>query len=191
MTVDTIDHTAEMQAFDRSSLKGKPVREALLKVFGDEIQVFEDLCQDILNNSSLDDAEGDLLNKYGRLARVDRLDRTDDEYRRVVKIAERANDSAGGIDDVLFVATGLVGELVRYRLLSPGNFQLDYETSTLLDPVFVSEALELITRTVESGASWILIETSDIGEGKDFDDGVDGHGFEDYRFARVVGGSNV
>jgi len=191
MPVDSLDHTVEMDTYDRAQWKKKPVRAAMRKVIGDELNLAEGLLQDVLNNSSLDAAEGDLLNKYGRLARVDRLGRTDDEYRRVIRIAMRANDSEGGIDDVLFVASGLVGEPCRYQWLSPGNYQLTYETSTSLDQVFLDEALELITRANPPGVSWILIEVSDIGEGKDFDGGPDGQGFEDYRFARIIGGSNV
>lgn len=191
MSITTIDHAKEMLDATRSSLKRKPIHEAVLTIIGDEIQLAEDLMIDMYNNTALDDAEGDLLDKYGRIARVNRLDRTDDEYLRVIKIAGRANDSDGGIDDVLYVASGLVGEPVRYQFLSGGNFQLTYETSTPLDAVFVAEALELITRAVSGGVSWVLIEVSDIGEGKDFDGGPDGQGFEDYRFARIIGGSNV
>lgn len=190
MSIAVLDHVVEMQTYDRGFLQERAVRSAVRKVIGDELNVAEQLLHDVLAGLPLDDAEGVQLDYiYGPIVGVTRLERSDDEYRRVIRIAIRAIDSEGGTDDVLYVASNLVGEPVRYQFLSPGNFQLTYETSTPLDAVFVTEALYLITLAVPAGVSWILIESSDIGEGKDFDGGPDGHGFEDWRFARIIGGT--
>lgn len=190
MTITVIDHAAEMQTYDRQFMARKPVRSAARGIIAAELQLVEQLFHDILAALPLDDAEGVQLDYiYGPIAGVERLGRTDDEYRRVIKIARRATDSEGGIEDVLFVASGLVGEPVRYSFVSPGNYELIYETDTALDSVFLAEALELIERANPPGVSWMLIEVSGIGEGKDFDGSSSGKGFEDYRFARIIGGT--
>jgi hypothetical protein len=181
-----------MQDYDRGFLQEKAVRSAVRNAIAAEIQQVEDLLHSMRAGLGLDDAEGvQLDNIYGKLVNITRLGRTDDEYRAVIRIAIRAYDSDGGIDDVLFVASGLVGEPVRHQFLSPGNCQLAYETSASLDQVFLDEALYLIEVAMPSGVSWYLVESSPVGEGKNFDGGPDGRGFEDHPFARVIGGSSV
>jgi hypothetical protein len=160
-----------------------PVIKALAEVLAIEYQRFEDVAYDMLTKRLLDNAVGVILDRIGKIARVNRLGRTDDEFRAIIQVAIAARDSDGGAEQIIWIASQLVGESVRYIQEGKAYFELHYTTEVALSDALLDEALDLIGRAPSAGVGWRLIYI-DTSSGGTFD--VDTFGAAE--FGRVVGG---
>lgn len=164
---------------------GDPVHEAIADAISTEYQRFEDVAYDVLAKRLLENAVGDILDVIGRIARVDRLGRTDDDYRKIIQVAIAARDSDGGAEDIIWIASQLVNADVRYTQQGTAHFVLEYESDETLSDDLKAEALILIGRAVSAGVGWRLLAT-EATDGARYD--ADAYG--DGTYGTVIGGSN-
>lgn len=163
---------------------GDPVHEAIADAISTEYQRFEDVAYDVLAKRLLENAVGDILDVIGRIARVDRLGRTDDDYRKIIQVAIAARDSDGGAEDIIWIASQLVNADVRYVQESAANFRLEYYSDETLSADLAAEAIILIGRAVPAGVSWLLTATEET-DGAEYDVSTYGAG----TYGTVIGGS--
>lgn len=163
---------------------GDPVHEDISAAIALEYQRFENVAYDVLDKRLLENSVGDILDQWGVLVRVDRLGRTDDDYRKIISVAIASNDSDGGAEQIVWIASQLVDADVQYVQMSTAYFQLQYESDETLSDDLKTEALELIGRAVPAGVGWRLIAT-EATDGARYD--VDTYGAGTY--GTVIGGS--
>jgi hypothetical protein len=168
-----------------SQLYGDPVHQAIADVISLEYQRFEDVAHKVLTNRMLVNAEGVQLDVLGKIARVDRLGRSDDDYRLIIQVANAARDSDGGAEQIIWIASQLVGADVTYTQEGTANFTLQYVSDDALSDDLKEEALILIGRAVPAGVQWRLIAGSETNTGQ-YD--VDRFGVG--RFGTRIGGSD-
>lgn len=167
-----------------SQFFGDPVHTAISDAVATEIQRFEDVAYDVLTKRLLDNAVGDILDVIGRIARVDRLGRTNDDYRKIIQVAVAARASDGGAEQITWIASQLVNADVMYYQEGVANFTLQYESDDTLSDDLKAEALILIGRAVSAGVSWRLVAGEATNTGK-YDADTYGAG----RYGTMIGGS--
>lgn len=163
---------------------GDPVHEDISAVIALEIQRFENVAYDVLDKRLLENSVGDILDVWGSLVRVDRLGRTDDDYRRIIQVAIAANDSDGAVDEIIWIASELVNADVQYIQMGTAYFQLQYESDSALSDDLKAEAIDLIGRAVSAGVGWRLVATAETS-GALYDVDLYGKG----TYGTVIGGS--
>jgi hypothetical protein len=168
-----------------SQFASSPIINAYVKAIVDEIQRFEDVAYDVLDKRLLANATGDILDQIGKVVRVDRLGRTDDDYRLIIQVAIAANDSDGGAEQIIWIASQLVGADVMYTQEGTANFTLQYFSDDTLSSDLQEEALDLIGRAVPAGVQWRLIASEETLTGQ-YDVDTFGAG----RYGVRIGGSN-
>jgi hypothetical protein len=178
------DHIDQIKAVLLGQFKRDPPLLQLVEALGLEVQRLEDVCHDVLTKRLLDQAVGDILDQLGDVVRVSRLGRTDTEYRRIIQVAIAANDSDGGAAQIVWIASQLVGEDVRYVREGTARLRLEYTTSQTLTEAYLAEAMDLIGRSISAGVAWTLV-VNDTSDGARYDVSTYGAG----RYAHVVGGS--
>ncbi len=178
------DHAARALAFVLSQYDDSPRLRKLVEIVGDQIQVLEDVAWDVLSKRLLTNAVGVILDRYGKIVQLDRLDSTDDEYRSLLGVAIAANVSHGHPDTMAAVAAGCVGVPVRYIYDGPMNVDLEYETDSPMGAGHAARAADLITRSASGGVSWRLTEGSDIGEAFRYDVGP---GYDVGKLGSIIG----
>lgn len=167
-----------------SQFYGDPVHEAIADAISLEDQRFEDVAHKVLTHRMLDNAEGVNLDKLGRIARVSRLGRTDDDYRRIIQVANAARDSDGGAEQIIWIASQLVNANVMYTNEGEANFVLQYFSDDALSDELKAEAIDLITRATTAGVSWRMIQGS-VTDPAQYDVDTFGAG----TFGTVIGGA--
>lgn len=177
------DHTRRIKADQLSLLRQDPATQALIAVFGDEIQLAETFFYSVLTDRLLDIAEGVNLDRIGRMVGASRLGRTDEEYRRIIKVTIRALNSQGGVEDVLWVATNALRVVVRYVQEGKAFFRLEAQTDDDFEPAFMAEALRLIGIAAPGGVAWALV-IGDETDGARYDSSR----FDDGEYGAVKGG---
>jgi hypothetical protein len=164
-----------------------PVHTAIADAISLEYQRFENVAYDVLDKNLLNNSVGLILdNIWGKIARVDRLGRSDDDYRKIIQVAIAASDSDGGAEDIIWIASQLVGASVRYLQEGEAFFTLQYEAApdAPMSADLQAEALELIGRAVPAGVAWRLIWGSDVNTGI-YDEDTYGTG----RYGARIGGA--
>lgn len=148
---------------------GDPVHTAISDAIALEYQRFENVAYDVLTDRMLANATGVILDVIGRLVRVDRLGRTDNDYRKIIQVAIAARDSDGGADQIIWIASQLVNADVRYVQESGlPHFRLEYYSDETLSDELKAEALFLIGIAVPPGVSWRLQATEET-DGAEYD----------------------
>lgn len=92
-----------------SQLKGKTYYEALLSAFLTPLQSIEDDIFEIRNHQALDNAENDMLDKWGELVGISRQGRLDPEYLIQIKAKIAINISKGTIEEVASIFNLITG----------------------------------------------------------------------------------
>jgi hypothetical protein len=163
-----------------SQFFGDPVHEAISDAIALELQRFENVAYDVLTKRLIDNAVGDILDVFGRIARVDRLGRTDDEYRAVIQVVLVAHDSDGGVDQILWIFNQLTEAVVEYRIYPPASYRLVYETdpSKFASAQQTEDRVKIQELATAAGVGYQLVEgtTEDAGSfrfdvGPGFDEG--------------------
>lgn len=178
------DYERRMSDNMLSQFHGDPVHEAISKVIADEYQLFENVAHDVLTKRDLDSAVGDILDQWGTVAGVDRLGRSDDDYRNIIKVALAANASDGGAEEIIWIATVLVRAEVHYIQEGTAYFTLQYVSDSTLSDDLKTEAIELINRAAPAGVGWRLIAGEETDTGR-YDADTFGAGY----YGTVIGGS--
>lgn len=178
------DHIERVKSLLLGQFKRDPPMQQLVEAIVLEVQRCEDVMHDVLTKRLLPNAVGVILDDIGKTVRVDRLSRTDTEYRRIIQVAIAANDSDGGAEQIVWIATQLVGEPVRYVREGVARLRLEYTTSQTLTEAYLTEAMQLIGRSISAGVAWTLV-VNDTSDGARYDVSTYGAG----RYAHVVGGS--
>jgi hypothetical protein len=164
---------------------GDEVTDAWIAAIATEIQRVEDLIYDMAQNTLLDNATGEILDWLGGIARVSRLGRTDNDYRKIIQVAIATRDSDGGADDIIWIASQLVDADVRYvRESEYPHFRLEYYSDDTLSDELLKEALFLIGIAVPPGVSWYL-QATELTDGGEYDVSTYGAG----TYGTVLGGS--
>jgi hypothetical protein len=163
---------------------GDAVHEAISAAIALEYQRFENVAHDVLTKRLLENSVGDILDQWGSLVRVDRLGRTDDDYRAIIQVAIAANDSDGGAEQVTWIASQLVGADVRYVQEGTANVRLEYYSDDTLSDDLATEAVRLIGKAMPAGVSWMLVASEATLEGQ-YD--VDTYGAG--RYGAIIGGA--
>lgn len=167
-----------------SQFFGDPVHDAISDAIAVEIQRFEDVAYNFLTKRLIDNAVGDILDVIGRIARVDRLGRSDDDYRKIIQVSIAARDSDGGAEDIIWIASQLVNADVRYIQMGTAYFELHYNSDDMLSDDLKAEAIILIGRAVSAGVGWRMLATM-ATDGALYDEAT--YGAETY--GTVIGGS--
>jgi hypothetical protein len=139
-----------------------PRLRALVEVIVDEVQRYEDLVDEVQTEILLDVAVGvQLDNIYGKIALVKRLaTETDDDYRSIIKVAIRANNSDAHPDTVASVLGEGLGVSVQYEQVGEACFQLNYESGSAIDADVLERMEELLERAATTGVCWRVVEGS-------------------------------
>jgi hypothetical protein len=161
-----------------------PVHEAISAAIALEYQRFETVAHDVLTKRLLDNAVGDILDTIGSIVRVDRLGRSDADYRRIIQVAIAASDSDGGAENIIWIASQLVNADVRYINEGEANYRLEYTSDETLSEELTAEAIDLITRATPAGVSWRMTATEETG-GAQYDADTYGAG----TYGTLIGGS--
>lgn len=163
-----------------SQFFGDPVHEAISDAIALELQRFENVAHDVLTKRLLGNAVGDILDVIGRLARVDRLGRTDDEYRAVIQVVLAAYDSDGGIDQILWIMQNLLDATCEYRIYPPAAYRLTCLTDTPISSQQEEDAARVMELATSAGVGYQLSEGDDtdafrFNSGPGFNQGKLGH----------------
>lgn len=175
------DHEARAKDTTLGQFKASPKLQALLAALVKEVQRLEDLKFDMITDRLIDAAAGVNLDIIGRIVGLDRLDVSDDdEYRELLKIKIRANNSDCGAEDIIFIASELTGESVKYTQEGRAHYHLEYISETPLDAGWLARINDLLEFVTCSGVSYEMIEGNDpdafrFDSGPGFDQGKLGH----------------
>lgn len=180
-----IDYQQRLRDDMLSQFFGDPVHEAISDAIALEYQRFENVAYDVLTKRLLENAVGDILDVIGRIARVDRLGRTDDDYRKIIQVAIASRDSDGGAEQIIWIASQLVDAPVQYVRISAAAFELHYESDDTLSDDLKEEAINLINQATPAGVWWRLIATEST-DGARYDEDTYGAG----TYGTVIGGSS-
>jgi hypothetical protein len=171
-----------------SQFDGAPRLRRLVSATADEVQRLEDWIWDIGQLLLLDNAVGWWLDLFGRLASFPRLDaETDDDYRDLLSAAIEANNSKGLAETVISIAAKVINQTIEYTDVGIAFFQLQFTADEGLSDVQYARLADLIKRAKRAGTGWVLIEGTDPRSAKRFEVSR----FEDSRFVRIVGGSEL
>jgi hypothetical protein len=153
------DHEDRAADTTLTQFHGSAALQALLLAVTTEIQRLEDLKFSMITDRLLAVAAGVNLDIIGRIVGFPRLDVSDDdEYRDLLSVQIRANNSDCGAEDVIFVASELVGADVRYQQQGTAHFHLEYELTTASTADWLERVDKMIEQVACSGVSWEMVE---------------------------------
>lgn len=159
----------------------------LLEIFGEEMQLVEDVICQLIVDRVLTAAEGVNLDQYGELVDLERLGRTDDEYRLAIQAKIKANTRGHLAAQVGEIASVLLkSDTIKARYLSGGGayFQVEYTPDSPLSPEHLGQAVMILQDMAPAGVLLGLV-TEATADAFCFDSG--GLGFDDGELAKVAG----
>lgn len=89
--------------------------------FLEESNNIENICHDLLNDRNIDSAIGVQLDHIGYLVGEYRESRTDEDFRKAIKLRISINTSQGTINDIYSVINLLYGESVETTVIRTGK----------------------------------------------------------------------
>lgn len=183
MIPDKIDNYVE-EAKDRAlpQYHNSPRLMKLLEVYAGQYQDLEDLLSDFLNKRSLEEATGDILDRYGLILGWPRYGFSDDEYRDFLRIAVQINIADGTAVHIINTLADLTQSTIRFMQRGTANYDVSWETSDTLSDLFFyrfNRALEVITPL---GVSYSAVQGTDTS----FQFDTDNRGFDEGGLARRV-----
>jgi hypothetical protein len=164
--VKITDHARQAQLRLLTQFYDSPKLNALLESIVIEVQLSEDVIFDVILLRLLDAAEGVNLDIIGRYVGRERLDVSDDdEYRDLLRVQIRANQSDCGAEDVIYVASELVGLPVRYtQTTATGSYVAHFHLEVLGGQDILEDELARINEMIKlvacSGVSWEFVSGS-------------------------------
>lgn len=140
MSSDTLvpiaNHSDQAIARLMEQYKEKENIEKLIRIYTDRIQEIEDALQPLYLDRMIDNAEGVQLDRFGEIVVLDREGRSDEVYRRFLKVKIGINISKGRPEEVISILLQLTeATLVHYQNLGGANVALSVNTDIPADEV--------------------------------------------------------
>lgn len=160
------DHVARAQERLLTQFRDSPKLNALLGALVLEVQSSEDVIFDVILLRYIDAAEGVNLDIIGRYVGRERLDVSDDaEYRELLRVQIRANNSDCGAEDIIYVASELVGLPVRYtQTTDHGAYQAHFHLEVIGGQAIGEDELarinDMIALVACAAVSWEFVSGS-------------------------------
>jgi hypothetical protein len=108
--VQNLQHVAEGVSHLIDLFRHGPRNQAAVQAVLDEVQELENAAWAVYNAFDPDTAVGQALDFMGRLVGEPRLSRTDDDYRRAIRVRLLVNYSDGTIEQLLEIVAGFLDE---------------------------------------------------------------------------------
>lgn len=154
------NYTSEALGRLLSTLQGGTGYEALATSFLDRCQELEDAAHPMLAQRSIDNAEGDRLDRIGAIVVVPRGGRTDEDYRLRIR-AELAilqsNGTARDLINILQLLTGQLTPAIELDEYFPKTVYMRSENLALADATEGATMAALLRRAVSAGTNLQLI----------------------------------
>jgi hypothetical protein len=154
------DHIAQALEVLLSQFADSPRLQAFIEVLLTQVQELEDEANAVLS-TSLDNSEGDALDQYGALVGEPRDGLSDEEYRKFILVRIRANRSNGNPEVIAGILADLSGGAVKYRLLYPASYALDYQLDQPGDASLRSRWVKVLESVTPAGV--LLAEVVESG----------------------------
>lgn len=170
------DHAAQAIGFVLSQFLESPRLRALVEIFGDQVQAYEDLAFDVVTDIILENAEGVQLDRWGRYVGELRGSFSDADFRKVINARIAANQSEGGPTETIIYVVKTISEadVVHVQQVGRAYFLLEYEVLSPLSQELRNAIVRLVGLAKSSGIGCDIIEaesgaafTYDIGPGYD------------------------
>lgn len=181
--------THEADALDRlpEQYRDRPKMQALVSIMGARSQELEDAFFDIIQNGSLAEASGPVLDQIGDIVGQPRQGRNDQKYRVRLFAKIGQNVSKGTGEDLIAIFKALMqADRVYYNPLYPAGA---YLTAIGTDPVGTIEEIRAALEASHSGGVsinyFVVVEAASFSFLDDPD--PSGQGFGDYNDADVGG----
>ena len=164
--VKIVDHVERAKADLLTQFRDSPKLNALLESIVIEVQLSENVIYDVIMLRLLDAAEGVNLDIIGKIVGRFRLDVSDDdEYRDLLRVQIRANLTDCGAEDIIYVASELVGLPVRYTQCTDhgsyiAHFHLEVVGGQDIEQAQLDRIQELIDLVACSTVSWDFVSGS-------------------------------
>lgn len=164
----------------------KPRIVALASAFGVTVQEAEDALFDLLTGRLLDDATGDVLDKWGALVGEDRGALGDADYRRFIQARILVNTGDSTPDELIAIWSIITGpnEHVRYMDMFPAGYHLHTVRQTPMADEVVARVRRMMDEARPAGVTHELIEALVHYMGFEGDEYA--LGFDEGLFAREI-----
>jgi len=164
MTITKItDHAARAVAQMQGWAREKARIPALTEILADEVQLLEDVLWQVLTNSRLANATGDILDEYGGIFDELRGNLSDGDYAQVLEIIIAAHQSDATAKEIIAIASTLIGKAVRYTVFSLAHYRLEYETDAPVVDDWRARVIRVLEILRPVGVSYTLHEGDDAG----------------------------
>jgi len=155
------DHVDEAKGDLLSQFQDKARIVKFTEIVATQYQMVEDWFYELATERTLDAAIGaqlDLLGKVvGGIARW-RWGLSDDDYRKLISVAIRINNSNADAEDTTEIIAELVGATVRYIQMQPATYRAEWLRATRNTDAWLSQVVAQMPRIVASGVAWELVE---------------------------------
>lgn len=180
------DHAAQALATMSTWTHDKARLRKLAEIVADQVQLFEDVCFDVINNSQLSAAgcTGVILDEYGKVFNLLRGSLSDASYKSVLQLIVAAYQSNGTVREIQNLASDLIGEAVRYTQYSPAHYRLEYIPTASVAGDWRATVVRILEIVRPAGVSYDLIEGTQTGSGTFMLDV--GPGFDQGRLAEEI-----
>jgi hypothetical protein len=157
-------HSVDMQADLLTQFQRSDKLRDIVDASGIEIQRAEDLLSAMITDMLLANAEGVQLDRLGRQVDFPRLDISDDdEYRRLISVRIAALHSKGYPEDILYVASQMMGVPVKYQQTGQLAFTLSWEVTPSSSADWLDRVWEQLDTARHQCAEMVVIETTTGG----------------------------
>lgn len=146
------------------------------------LQDLEDTLYDCIVSRLLDTAEGVNLDQYGALVGAARRGLSDADYRRYIRVRIMANRSNGQADVIIDIAAYITNAAVKYYLMAPAEYLLQFTDGFALSSDLVTLLGELLEQTTGAGIGYTVVQNY-MG-GKQFD--TANRGFDEPKFGSTI-----
>ena len=170
-----IAHYPEALNLCMSQWYSAPNFQKLLQICCEQIQALEDATTDLMNYDNLDNAFGDLLDKFGALLGQNRMGLDDTSYRALLYIKVARNSSRGTPEELINIFSRLMGgSKVFYEEAYPATALLQALNG---QPIFpLPTVREIMEAARSAGVKLELTLTDGNPFGFDGDPGASGFG---------------
>ncbi len=183
MTIAYIPNHAKRAVSDMLSQdRSKPRFVATVRAQACLAQCLEDIAFDLLISNNVDDATGDLLDRWGRFVAEPRGGLDDEAYRGFVRTRLAANLSGGTIDELLNIFARITApSVVQQTDLFPGAFALTCARAQPMSDSLRARVRGFLRDLKAGGIGLTMIETTNVAFTYN-----DGPGFDAGELSRIL-----
>lgn len=164
----------------------KPRLVAFAQALGAGVQEAEDVLFDLLVGRVLEDATGDVVDKWGAIVGEKRGGLDDADYRRFIKARVLVNIGDGTVDELVAIWRIITGpsQVVRYLPMYPAGYTLQVARYSFMSEVMRRRVRRTIEEARPAGVTSELIEALVGYYGFATDDYADG--FDVGPYSRIL-----